>query len=136
MDYKESKRNVAVCLECGDRINYGRTDKKFCCHDCRQKYNNQQVKSGRAYRRRMMAALARNYSILDGLLKSGVKSVDIVDVVSMGFVPGVVTSYHKIRRHDEYSCFDIKYIMTSSRICSITKISLNLSSGEDVKSKQ
>lgn len=130
MDYKVPIRKIPVCLECGDKIRYGRADKKFCCESCRSKYNNEQVRSGRIYRRRVMGALARNYEILDNLVKSNVDSADLYDLEGLGFSPGVVTSHRKVNRHDEYSCFDIKYIMTPSRLSSIKKISLNLQVGK------
>jgi hypothetical protein len=40
----------------------------------------------------------------------------------MGFVPGMVTSYRRVGKHDEFFCFDIKYIMTNMRIYSISKL--------------
>lgn len=133
MEYKISSRKTPVCLECGDRIRYGRTDKKFCCDGCRVKYNNEQVRSSRVYRRRVLGALSRNYEILDNLLRADVGSVDLLELEGLGFSPGVMTSHHKVNRHDEYTCFDIKYIMTPTRICSIKKISLNLHVGKTSK---
>ena len=70
--------------------------------------------------------LTRNYEILDNLLKTDVDAVDLFDLEGLGFIPGVVTSYRKVNRHDEYTCFDIKYIMTPTRVSGIKKISLNL----------
>ena len=68
--------------------------------------------------------------ILDQMLRSGINSADITDLISEGFVPDFVTGYHKNRfQADEFSCFDIKYKMTDSRIYCISKIrnvSLNL----------
>lgn len=123
MDYKKKyDRHMPVCLECGDKIRYGRTDKKFCCDDCRTRHFNEMAKIGRAFRRRMINVLTRNYGLLEGLYKAGVESVDIMDMIAMGFIPSAVTSYHKVGKHDEYSCFDIKYIMTSTRIYAISKI--------------
>lgn len=130
MEYKISLRKMPVCLECGDRIRYGRTDKKFCCDSCRTKYNNEQIKASRKYKRRILALLSRNYEILDGLLKSDVDAIDLIELEGQGFSPGVVTSYHKVNKHDEYTCFDIKYIMTATKVCSIKKISLNLRVGK------
>ena len=117
---------MPVCLECGDKIRYGRADKKFCCDNCRTKYNNEQIKSSRTYRRRILGALDRNYEILEDLLKSDVTSIELIDLEGLGFCPGLMTSYCKQCKHDEYSCFDIKYIMTPTRVYSIKKISLNL----------
>ena len=88
------------------------------------------AKAGRAYRRKIMASLTRNYMILEQLLKNGVKSADVMDLIASGFAPDIVTGFHKNRfRSDEYCCFDIKYRMTDSRVHSISKIrnvSLNL----------
>jgi len=126
MEYQKTVRHTPVCLECGHKIRYGRTDKKFCCESCRTRYNNAQIKAGRAYRRRIMKAIAGNYDILDRLLRAGVTSVDLFEIVNLGFALDVMTSHRKVRRHDECACFDIKYIMTPSRISGITKISLNL----------
>ena len=76
-----------------------------------------------------MSQLDKNYEILESLIRSGIDSVDVTDAVSMGFQPGIVTSFRRVRSKTELSCFDIKYIMTPSRISGISKIrnlSLNL----------
>lgn len=119
---KKIERHIPKCLHCGEKIRYGRTDKKFCCDDCRNKHHNEQSKSGRAFRRKVLSQLMGNYQVLDSLFRAGVQSIDIMDAVTMGFVPGVVTSYRRIGKHDEFFCFDIKYIMTNMRIYSISKL--------------
>ena len=121
-DYKSYIRHMPVCLECGDRIKYGRTDKKFCCEECKTRHYNKKVKDGRAFRRKVLRQLDRNYAILDSLLHAGMTSADIMDLISMGFAPGFVTSCKRLRSRMEYTCFDIKYVMTPSRISSISKI--------------
>ena len=127
MEYSKTvERRTSVCLECGHKIKYGRSDKKFCCETCRSRYNNSQVRAGRAYKRRVRKAIAGNYDILDRLHRAGIKSMDLFELVNLGFVLDAVTSHRKVRHHDEYACFDIKYIMTPTRISGITKISLNL----------
>ena len=130
MEYAKKERKIPVCLECGDKIKYGRMDKKFCCDECKVRHNNKMAKQSRAKRRKVMAKLTRNYMILDQMLRSGINSADITDLISEGFVPDFVTGYHKNRfQADEFSCFDIKYKMTDSRIYCISKIrnvSLNL----------
>lgn len=119
---KKGGRHMPVCLECGDRIRYGRTDKKFCCDDCRTRHYNAAARSGRAFRRRVFRILVKNYEVLEGLIKAGVESIDIIDLAAMGFSPTFVTSYSKAGKHNEYGCFDIKYIMTRTRVYSIMKI--------------
>lgn len=126
---KKIVRHMPKCLHCGDQIKYGRADKKFCCDDCRNSHYNEQAKAGRAFRRKVMSQLVANYDVLDTLFKAGVTSVDLIDAVTMGFVPGIVTSYRRVGKHDEFCCFDIRYIMTQMRIYSISKlenVSLNL----------
>jgi hypothetical protein len=130
MKYVRKEKRMPVCLECGDKIKHGRSDKKFCCEDCKNRHNNKMAKFSRANRRKVMAMLTRNYAILEQLIRSGIKSAEITDLISEGFVPDCVTGFHKNRfQSDEFSCFDIKYKMTDSRVYSISKIrnvSLNL----------
>lgn len=133
---KKIVRHMPRCLHCGDQIKYGRKDKKFCCDECRNNHYNEQTKAGRTFRRKVMSQMVGNYDILDTLFKAGVSSIDILDAVAMGFAPGIVTSYRRVGKHDEFCCFDIKYIMTRTRIYSISKlenVSLNLQAGIDKK---
>lgn len=126
---KKIVRHLPKCLHCGEQIRYGRTDKRYCCDECRHTHYNNQLKSSRAYRRRVLSQMMGNYQILDKLLQAEVDSIDLIDVVTMGFAPGVVTSYRRLGKHDEFGCFDIRYIMTGTRIYSISKlenVSLNL----------
>ena len=140
MEYgKKNTRNVARCLECGDAIAYGRSDKKFCSEDCKNRHHNHQSRSSRNIRRRVTAMLEKNYEVLDELVRSGIESVRLSDVLLMGFNPLYVTSYRKLRNHQEYLCFDIRYIMTPSRLCSISKIqnlSLNLQAGPEGEDRE
>ncbi len=123
MEYsKKIIRRMPKCLHCGKQIRYGRIDKKYCCDDCRNSHYNAQAKSGRTFRRKVLSQLMANYQILDSLFRAGVKSIEIIDVITMGFAPGVMTSYRRVGKHDEYCCFDIKYIMTNKRIYSISKL--------------
>ena len=123
MEYGKTKdRHISRCLACGEQIRYGRTDKKYCCEDCRIRHHNILTKGSRAFRRRTLSILSRNYAILEEFIKYDVRSVEISDLLQRGFVPGIVTSYRKVRKHDEYCCFDIKYIMTETRIYGISKI--------------
>lgn len=110
------------CLHCGEQIKYGRTDKKFCCEDCRNRHYNELAKSSRMFRRKILSQLMANYQILDSLFRAGIASIELIDAIAMGFVPGVITSYRRVGRHDEFCCFDIKYIMTNMRIYSISKL--------------
>lgn len=134
MEYKKYIRRMPVCLECGSQIRYGRTDKKFCCEDCKNRHHNAQAKAGRSFRHKVIALINRNYEILDELLREGLDSADLVDLETLGFSPGIVTSYRHIGKHDVYTCYDIKYIMTRTKISSLMKIknlSVNLQIGTE-----
>ena len=122
MEYKMMERSTDVCLECGDKIRYGRTDKKFCCDDSRNRHYNTKLKSGRMYRRRVLSMLNKNYELLDEVLRAGKDSADYTYMLTLGFNPDTVTFCHHSRRHDVYACFDITYKMSGERIYSISKI--------------
>ena len=70
--------------------------------------------------------------ILEELVREGRESVDILELVEYGFIPNLVTSVSRVRRSLEYSCFDIRYVMTESRIHSIMKKSLPLQAGTKI----
>ena len=137
MAYKNYIRHMPACLECGDQIRYGRADKKFCCEECRTRHNNRQAKEGRSLRRKVLGQLDRNYKILESVLSSGRTAADMMDLLAMGFSPAHVTSCRRTRTRVEYTCFDIKYIMTPDRLSSISKIqnvSVPLQVGTEMKS--
>lgn len=139
MQYRIIEPKLTQCQECGSEIEYGRVDKKFCCSDCKNKYYNRIAKDNRAAKRRILSAIARNYDVLTQCIKCGVKSIDIVDAVAMGFVPGIVTSHHKRGNRDEYGCLDIKFNVSNSRLGGITKIenlSLSLQDEKENNSKE
>lgn len=123
MNYKDSHtRQTSRCLECGDTINYGRKDKKFCCEDCKNRYHNSLARMSKNMKRKVMSALDKNYSVLDRLFRLGVDAVWLPDAEAMGFTPGYFTSCRKIGKKDRFFCFDISYAMTPNRISSISKI--------------
>ncbi len=133
---KKIVRHLPKCLRCGQQIKYGRKDKKFCCDECRSMHHNEMNRGSRTFKRKVLAQLMGNYDVLDCLFNAGVESIDILEAVTMGFVPGIVTSYRRVGRHDEFGCFDIRYIMTDMRIYSISKlenVSLTLQVSTDRK---
>lgn len=123
MEYAKRKdRSTPRCLECGDKINYGRTDKKFCSEDCKNRHHNHLARASRLLKRRVISALEKNYSILDDIVREGKTAVWISELTALGFNPGYATSSRKQGRHHLYHCFDISYVMTPNRISSISKI--------------
>ncbi len=110
------------CLECGDVLPYGRSDKKFCCQSCKDRYHY--VNGGRlkGLRMRTIRRIDRNHEILEKLLEKGVVSINIPDLVAMGYRLDCVTSYNKVRGHNEYRCYDIKYFMSQSRMFCLSRV--------------
>ena len=43
-------------------------------------------------------------------------------LLSMGYRFDCVTSYHKVRNHNEYRCYDIKYYLSESRLFGLSKV--------------
>ena len=116
MRYKEDDNEGKRCLECGDVLPYGRRDMRFCSTSCKNRWHYQKNGNLKGLRMKTIGAIDRNYSILESLLESGISSIDIPDLGQMGYNFDCVTSYHKVRNHDEYRCYDIKYYMSGSRI--------------------
>ena len=124
MAYEIPEREEQNCLMCGSEIQYGRSDKRFCCEDCRNRYHN--IRSGeiRAYRNRVITTLSVNYRILDALLKQNREAAPLAELEAAGFRPGFITSCRKDRYgHTECSCFDIRYCQTAAKLFQIRRIS-------------
>jgi predicted nucleic acid-binding Zn ribbon protein len=122
MGYENMLEQRAHCLECGEEIVYGRSDKKFCSDECRSHHHNRHHRSGRYYRRMVTSILDRNYEILDDLVSNGVQAIWVADAIAMGFNPAYVTSYRKHGKRTMCHCYDISYITTDNRMTSISKI--------------
>lgn len=122
MSYKINLDSIPQCLECGQLMQFGRTDRKFCCEKCKNDFNNRKNKDSRNLKIRILNAIEKNYSILDKLVKLNVSSIDIPEILMMGYKPGFITSHHKVRTHNEYWCYDIKYYQSANRIFSIERV--------------
>ena len=122
MTYKLKENSENRCLECGEVISFGRTDKKFCCEKCKNTYHNRRAKTTRNFKLKVMNALDHNYTILEKLIYMKIDSIELPELQMMGYKLEYVTSYHKNRTHNEYWCYDIKYFMTDNRIFSIRKV--------------
>lgn len=131
MEKDEMIRKEGLCLECGERYEYGRAGQRFCSDKCRNDYHNRQTRNGRNIRLRVVNALNKNYTVLQHLLKSGLRSAGLADLMTIGFNPEYCTSYHRRGIRQEYRCYDIKYYMSETKLFSIEKIQLLMSSSSD-----
>ena len=115
MAYKIEEKK-GRCLECGNELPYGRSDMKFCSPSCKNRWHYVHDGNIQGLKRKVLGALERNYEILVSLLEEGVSRIDIPDLAQMGYNFDCITSYHKVRNHNEYRCFDIKYYMSGSTV--------------------
>lgn len=110
------------CPECGGEIT-GRTDKRFCCEACRNRFNNRKGYSRRRFRDRIESALEKNYSILLSLLEEGISNKQIPELEALGFCPEYVTGFRQIRgKSVERYCFDVCYLQSDNRLYKIRRL--------------
>lgn len=128
MTYKyrpKERMEPAYCLECGDQIIYGRTDRKFCCPECKNRYHNKKSWDWRGYRLKVLNNLERNHDILQRLLELGVSSIDKNDLARMGYNFEYQTGSRRIRAgHSgiQLKCFDIVFTETDTRFTNIYRL--------------
>ena len=119
MDYKVVEtEDVARCLQCGSVIDYGgRPDRKFCSAGCKNRYHNyRRFKRHDVAQRSVFGRLEKNYDILENIIHLGLKGMDRVTLAYMGFDPAYATSFHRLGRKNIYTCFDIRYELTASKV--------------------
>ena len=122
MKYKTRNEEETACLECGSAI-YGRKDKHFCSPSCKNRYHNRMQRQRRDVRLETITALSRNYEILEALLKEKVTSIPLQELERMGFKPDYVTGHRKgLYRHEEFSCFDIRYYRSSTKLFNVRRM--------------
>jgi len=118
----EKRESRPSCLQCGDRITYGRADKKFCCPECKNKFHNTQTIESKLARQKTVKTLENNYSILESLIRSGITCCTIEDISRLGFTTSLFTSTFRGREGCIYFCFDIGYRMSETRLFRIEKL--------------
>lgn len=117
----EEKDLTRRCLECGAPLPPGRSDMKFCCARCKNSWNYRLSGAVKKLKLRTLHTINSNYSILESLIGEGTVSMDIPDLADRGFKFDYVTSYHRIRGHDEFRIYDIRYFKSESRVFGICR---------------
>jgi hypothetical protein len=128
MEYKlnNSGNLMSRCICCGKPLlSYGRADRKYCGSACKNRYNNQHRPSPRQERVRIIRILDTNREILHKLLKLGITSIDRVSLSHLGFNPEFATTCHRTGTRQIYSCFDMTYEQTPTRIWRIRQTVLD-----------
>lgn len=112
----ETEGNYQHCLECGNPISYGRSDRKYCSDRCRNRWHNREYRRWHRRYARVIEILEKNHSILTHLLHIGIASVPKSELAQMGYNFDFVTSCRKVGHRMECRCFDLRYYETDSRI--------------------
>ena len=104
------------CLECRNEI-IGRSDKKFCCDDCRVSYHNRNYKDKYSCISYVNKVLRANYKILETLYTDESKDIHPYIVLSnMGYNFNFFTSksneYNKARIY----CYDFSFTIEGNKI--------------------
>ncbi len=118
---KATEQVKYYCQECGKEL-IGRKDKKFCSISCKNKYNNRRNQTIRKYREDTINRLSRNYEILESLLMEKQPYIGLEELSDLGFDYDCFTSRQKSRTgHDNRSCFDISYDISTRKIFNIKR---------------
>jgi len=110
------------CLECGDVL-HGRSDKKFCCDQCRNTYNNRQAGVTFSSMRRINRILKRNLTVLNGLNKKGRVTISRDELLKKEFNFSYFThmaTSHQGRTY--FYCYDQGYaLVDANRVLLVRK---------------
>ena len=121
MSNNRKKEEESICRECG-RAFYGRKDKHFCSLECKNRYHNRIIRERRRVRSETLAQIAKNYQVLNALLAEDKNSASLQELAKAGFDPAFVTGPRKgMCRHDDYSCFDISYYRSSTKVFNVRR---------------
>ena len=105
------------CLQCGKVMTYGRVDRRFCSVTCKNLWHNRQRYPSKDKEiKKVLRILDRNRDVLEKLIKLGIRSLDRTTLLHLGYNPNYFTSLQKLRRHWVYTCLDIRYELTPTRI--------------------
>ncbi len=101
------KRN---CLECGESFE-GRVDKKFCCDQCRNTFNNRQNKDASNFCRNINRLLRNNRKVLENFANNKKYKTNKEKLITAGFNFDYLTNIYKTKTGKiYYFCYDYGYI--------------------------
>jgi hypothetical protein len=101
---REKKR----CQECEEPL-IGRADKKFCCDQCRNAFNNRHNADANNMVRNINNALRRNRRIIDRLIGSGKEQVRRERLLSQGFSFSFYTHQTERSGNVYRYCYEVGY---------------------------
>lgn len=113
------KGKERFCLYCGESIGT-KKNRLFCNSECRNNYHNRLRRRERRLKNEMFEKLSYNKKILSGILMEGRTCISIEELKKRGYIEGVVSGYN-IDGRQEYSCLDILFHKSKTRIYKIRK---------------
>lgn len=117
MNNTNIKDVVKICLNCSKPIS-GRSDKKFCSHQCRSELSNHRKKNTKTedLSMRIIKTLQTNRNVLEGILKN--KSQCLVDenyLIIKGYNPVFHTHISKEGKRELIGCFEFGIIRCAQK---------------------
>lgn len=104
------KAVLKECLQCGDPVR-GRSDKKFCCDDCRTAHNNAINRDANNFMSKINRILRSNRRILAHLNPEGKTKVRREKMLTSGFNFNYYTNIYTTKGGRVYKfCYDQGYI--------------------------
>lgn len=98
------------CPQCGDQIT-GRRDKKFCCTDCKNAFNNSLNADASKFIRNINNTLRKNRRILAMLNPTGKMKVSKTQLLDEGFKFSYFTNEYITRAGKVYRfCYEQGYL--------------------------
>lgn len=101
--------STQVCLNCKKSLT-GRTDKKFCCGQCRSNFNNQNKRPYEETIKRTNAQLRKNRTILKTLCPTGKATVRKEVLAEMGYSFRHFSSMYGKYPKSYFLCYDYAYM--------------------------
>ena len=111
----------ARCLQCGNLLTYGRVDRVFSSLTSKNRYHNRHRGLDRNKEiKKVFRILENNRDLLEKLLKMGLRNVDRLTLLHLGYNINYFTSLQKLRHRWVYTCLDIRYELTPTRVKNIS----------------
>lgn len=106
----KKKKQKRKCLHCGDEV-IGRSDKRFCCTDCRTQYNNAVNRNANLFVSKINRILKRNRRILAEMCPNGKSRTTREKLLTAGFNFNYFTNEYNTKSGNLYKfCYEYGYI--------------------------
>lgn len=103
------------CPECGELFE-GRIDKKFCCDQCRNTFNNRQNKDANNFCRNVNRILRNNRRVLEEFMIRSKSKTSKDKLIQAGFNFDYMTNIYKTKTGKVYYfCYDYGYFESENR---------------------